>query len=158
MLTFNKHHVPIAVLLQGNFSSLYANRISAADKDSIVKHTGNPFQSKGSAMSKQIVIADADVLTNKVDKTRGPLPMGMIPFEDYQFANRSFFINAVEYLNEPAGLLESRNKTIVLRLLDKGKVDDNRLLWQLALLLGPLGILLLLFVVWSKYRKVQFAD
>jgi len=158
MMTFNKHHVPIAVLLEGKFSSLYANRASTADKDSILKYTGRPFQANGSLPSKQIVISDADVLTNKVDKTRGPLPMGMIPFEDYQFANRSFFVNAVEYLNEPAGLLESRNKRIILRLLDKGKVEDNRMLWQLTLLFGPLVILLLLFMAWSRYRKVQFAD
>jgi hypothetical protein len=84
--------------------------------------------------------------------------MGMIPYEDYQFGNRTFFLNAIEYINEPAGLLESRSKQVVLRLLNKDKVEENRLFWQIILLMGPIVVLLLIFVVWTKYRSTQFAD
>jgi hypothetical protein len=84
--------------------------------------------------------------------------MGMIPYEEYQFGNKTFFLNAIEYLNEPAGLLESRSKQVVLRLLNKDKVEENRLFWQIILLMGPIAILSLIFVVWTKYRSTQFAD
>ncbi len=161
MLTFNKHQIPVAVLLEGKFNSLYANRMSNSLLDSIQLNTGHPFIAKGAAVSKQIVISDADIITNKTTKNdQGalvPLPMGMLPFDEYQFANRSFYLNAIAYLNEPAGLLESRNKTIVLRLLDKDKLAVSRLKWQLLLVLGPLLLLLIISAIWTRYRKGQFA-
>jgi hypothetical protein len=82
--------------------------------------------------------------------------MGMIPFESYQFANRDFFVNAIQYLNEPVGLLESRNKGIVLRLLDKTKVSEHRLFWQWMLLLGPVVLLSIFFYFWTQYRQRLF--
>ena len=157
MASFNKHQVPIAVLLEGKFSSLYANQISNAIKDSILKTTGVAYQSIGTRNAKQIVVADADIFTNQVDKTRGALPMGMIPFEEYQFANHEFYLNSIAYLNEPLGLLDSRNKYVVLRLLDKQKVEQDRLWWQIIIIGSPLLLLVIGFAFWSYYRKRQFA-
>ena len=155
MLRFNQHHFPVAVLSEGNFTSFFENRLSQALKDTVQQYLGTPFSSIGKS-SHQIFIADADVITNKVDKTNGPLPMGMLPFESYQFANHDFFTNAIQYLNEPIGLIESRNKGIVLRLLDKTKVEHDRLFWQSILLLGPLVLLLLFFYFWTHYRESRF--
>ena len=157
MASFNQHHLPIAVLLEGKFSSLYANRIPAAVKDSVLKNTGQVYQALASVNAKQIVIADADIFTNLVDKTRGPLPMGMIPFEEYQFANHDFFMNSIAYLNESTALLESRNKYVVLRLLDKQKVEAHRLFWQIAIIASPIIFLLIGFAIWAAYRKRRFA-
>jgi gliding-associated putative ABC transporter substrate-binding component GldG len=155
MVQFNQHHFPVAVLSEGNFNSFFANRLSQVLKDTVQQHLGIAYLSKGKP-SKQIFISDADLFTNKVDKSNGPLPMGMIPFESYQFANRDFFVNAIQYLNEPLGLLESRNKGIVLRLLDKSKVAENRLFWQWMLLIGPVVILSLFFYFWTQYRQRRF--
>jgi gliding-associated putative ABC transporter substrate-binding component GldG len=155
MVQFTQHHFPIAVLSEGNFNSFFENRLSQVLKDSVQQNLGVAYISKGKP-SKQIFISDADLFTNKVDKSNGPLPMGMIPFESYQFANRDFFVNAIQYLNEPLGLLESRNKGIVLRLLDKTKVAENRLFWQWMLLIGPVVILSLFFYFWTQYRQRRF--
>jgi gliding-associated putative ABC transporter substrate-binding component GldG len=159
--SFNKHKIPVAVLLEGNFRSLFANRLSAAMQDSIRLNTGKAFISNGIAESKQIVIADADIFANAMSKSGdgeiAPLPMGMLPFDEYQFANRNFYQNAISYLNEPVGLLDSRNKTVVLRLLDKDKLDATRIYWQLFLMFGPLFALFFVFIIWSRYRKAQFA-
>jgi len=157
MASFNQAHLPIAVLLEGKFNSLYANRIPAPVKDSVLKNTGQVYQAMSSVNAKQIVIADADIFTNQVDKTRGPLPMGMIPFEEYQFANHDFFMNAIAYLNEPVALMESRNKYLVLRLLDKQKVEANRMFWQIAIIASPIIFLLIGFAIWAAYRKRRFA-
>lgn len=157
MVLFNKHHLPVAVLLEGKFNSLFANRITKLDSDSIQSNLGRSYQAKGQ-VAKQIVIADADLFTNKVEKSKGPLPMGMIPFESYRFANRDFFINAIEYLNEPSGLLDSRNKTIVLRLLDQSKVAENKTFWQIVLLLGPLFVLSIGYLIWTTVRKRRFGS
>ena len=155
MVQFNQHHFSIAVLSEGSFNSFFANRLSQVLKDSVQQNLGIAYLSKGKP-SKQIFIADADLFTNKVDKSNGPLPMGMIPFESYQFANRDFFVNSIQYLNEPVGLIESRNKGIVLRLLDKTKVAENRLFWQWVLLIGPVIILSLFFYFWTQYRQRRF--
>jgi len=157
MASFTQVHLPIAVLLEGKFSSLYANRIPTALKDSIFKTTGQAYQALASVNAKQIVIADADIFTNQLDKTRGPLPMGMIPFEDYQFANHDFYMNCMAYLNEPTSLLESRNKFVILRLLNKQKVEENRLFWQLLIITSPFLFLTIGFLVWTNYRKRRFA-
>ncbi len=161
MLSFNKHHLPIAVLLEGKFTSLYANRLSGNWQDSVQQNTGRPFLTKGLNVSKQIVISDADIFTNRMSKNEQgepiPLPMGMLPFDEYQFANKNFYLNAIALLTEPAGLLESRNKTIVLRLLDKERLEANRFFWQALLVLGPLLLLMAISAFWSQFRKRQFA-
>jgi ABC-2 type transport system permease protein len=160
-LSFNKHHLPVAVLLEGKFSSLFANRIATAYLDSVQLNTGKPYISKGIANSKQIVIADADIITNSTSKdSRGneiPLPMGVMPFESYQFANQNFYLNSIAYLNDPDGLLESRNKALVLRLLDKNKLEETKVGWQLGLVLGPVLFLFIFYLIWNGYRKSKFA-
>jgi gliding-associated putative ABC transporter substrate-binding component GldG len=159
--SFHKNKIPVAVLLEGNFASLYANRISASMQDSIKMNTGKDYLSKGAMLSKQIVITDADIITNKVAANSNgemePMPMGMLPYEEFQFANKSFYLNAISYLNEPSGLLDSRNKTIVLRLLDKQKLATSKWYWQCILLIAPLLLLVLFFSIWTRYRKGQFA-
>jgi ABC-2 type transport system permease protein len=155
--SFNQHQIAVSVLLEGKFHSLFKNKITASLNDSIVKYTGKSFLGEGVKVGKQIIVSDADVFTNSVDKTKGPLPMGMIPFEDYQFANNVFFTNCISYLNEPIDLLESRNKTLILRQLNKNKIEEYRLFWQLVLILGPLLCLIIGYFAWNSARKRQFA-
>jgi hypothetical protein len=131
--------------------------MAGALQDSIQQATGKSYLSQAIATSKQVIIADADIVTNQVDVKRGPLPMGMMPYEEYQFANHEFFVNTIAYLNEPIGLLDSRNKQNILRLLNHEKVADNRILVQIILVLGPLLLLGAFFFIWAQYRKRQFA-
>ncbi|NCT94118.1 MAG: gliding motility-associated ABC transporter substrate-binding protein GldG [Chitinophagaceae bacterium] len=153
--TFHKSHVPVAVLLEGQFRSLFANRVSQNLLDSIQKATGKPFLEMAAKPGKQIVVSDGDMITNVVSNTTGPLPMGELPFEGYRFANREFFLNAVDYLVSNNGLFESRNKTIVLRLLDKRKVSEQKTTWQLMNIGLPLVLVLLaaLFIQFLRKKK-----
>ena len=155
--SFQKNHLPVAVLLEGKFASLFSNRLSAAMLDSIKASTGKGYLEKGMVSSKQVIISDADILTNQVDVKRGPLPMGMMPYEEYQFANYDFFVNTIAYLNEPTPLLASRRKQQVLRLLNRQKVEEHRVLIQFILVLGPVFLLGLFFLIWTGHRKRQFA-
>jgi len=155
--SFQKNHLPVAVLLEGKFSSLFSNRVSAVMLDSIKSATGKGYIEKGITSSKQVIISDADILTNQVDVKRGPLPMGMMPYEEYQFANHDFFVNTIAYLNEPIGLLASRRKQQILRLLNRQKVEEHRIFVQIILVLGPIFLLGLFYLIWTGYRKRQFA-
>jgi gliding-associated putative ABC transporter substrate-binding component GldG len=157
LASFTKQHIPIAVLLEGEFKSAFAGRLTQALMDSVQLATGKAFVTMGSKASKQIVLSDADLITNFVDAQKGPLPMGMIPYEGVQFANPVFFQNMVAYFNEPVRLLEARKKNLVLRRLDPGKVAENRLWIQLVLLLGPLFLLGLGYWAAYAYRQSRFA-
>jgi hypothetical protein len=157
LASFTKQHVPIAVLLEGQFRSAFTGRLTQALQDSLQLSTGKGFVTNGIKASKQIVLSDADLITNFVDAQKGPLPMGMIPFEGVQFGNPVFFQNIIAYLNEPVSLLEARKKNIVLRRLDAGKVAENRLWIQIVLLLGPLCILGLGYFGAYYYRQSRFA-
>ena len=156
LYTFTKSHIPVAVLLEGKFSSLFANSIGATVIDSVRQFTGLPFLKKGIKETKQIVVSDADIVTNAVTKTTGPLPMGELPFEAFQFANKTFLLNAIDYLVNDNGLFESRNKVVVLRLLDKQKVADQKIFWQLVTTAGPILILLLIGIFVAFWRKKKY--
>ena len=156
LYTFTKSHIPVAVLLEGKFSSLFANSIGATVIDSVRQFTGLPFLKKGIKETKQIVVSDADIVTNAVTKTTGPLPMGELPFEAFQFANKTFLLNAIDYLVNDNGLFESRNKVVVLRLLDKQKVADQKIFWQLVTAAGPILILLLIGIFVAFWRKKKY--
>ncbi len=156
LYTFTKSHIPVAVLLEGKFSSLFANSIGATVIDSVQRFTGLPFLKKGIKEAKQIVVSDADIVTNAVTKTTGPLPMGELPFEAFQFANKTFLLNAIDFLVNDNGLFESRNKVVVLRLLDKQKVADQKTFWQLITIAVPILILLLIGILVSFWRKKKY--
>lgn len=155
--TFNKSYVPVAVLLEGKFHSLYANRVAQNVMDSVQRITGKPFLAAGNKESKQIVVADADIVTNAVSATAGPLPMGVLPLENYRFANREFFLNSVDYLVSRSNLFESRNKDFVLRLLDKVKVEEQKTMWQFLNIAIPVMLVIVtgLIFQWRRKRKYQ---
>lgn len=155
--TFNKSYVPVAVLLEGKFHSLYANRVAQNVMDSVQRITGKPFLAAGNKESKQIVVADADIVTNAVSATAGPLPMGVLPLENYRFANREFFLNSVDYLVSRSNLFESRNKDFVLRLLDKVKVEEQKTMWQFLNIAIPVMLVIAtgLIFQWRRKRKYQ---
>jgi len=156
LYTFTKSHIPVAVLLEGKFSSLFANNLGTTVMDSVQRFTGLPFLRKGIKETKQIVVSDADIVTSAITKTTGPLPMGELPFEAFQFANKTFLLNAIDYLVNDNGLFESRNKVVVLRLLDKQKVSDQKKIWQFVTIAGPILLLFLIGFLVSFRRKKKY--
>lgn len=153
---FNKPYMPVGMLLEGKFSSLYGNRLSPERKDSLQKISGLPFLSGGALESKIIVVADGDIVLNEVEQQRGPLPMGYSKDINYAFANQDFFQNCVEYLTDPAGILESRAKDFTLRLLDAKKVADKRSLWQLINIGAPILVVILFGLIYQALRKKKY--
>ena len=161
----NQSHVPVAVLLEGKFTSLFANRLDAAVQDSVARNltagaasgVSKKFEQQSVTDTKQIVVSDADIVTNAVTKTTGPMPMGELPMENYRFANREFFLNSVDYLVSNSGIFESRNKDFVLRLLDKKKVAEQRTFWQMINIVLPIVIIILFGLVFQYVRKQRYA-
>jgi hypothetical protein len=99
-----------------------------------------------------IVIANGDLPLNAVTQKEGPLPMGMNMFTQQQFANREFILNALEYLTDPSGILETRSKDFSLRLMDKSKYENSKLYWQLLNILFPV-VLVILFIAGFQFLR-----
>lgn len=154
--TFNQHYIPVAVLLEGRFHSLYSNRVSQVVLDSVQRVTGHPFLNSGVKEAKQIVVSDGDIATNAISNTSGPLPMGELPFENYRFANREFVLNSIDYLVSTNHLFESRNKDFVLRLLDKSKVAEQKSMWQFLNIALPIILVVIAGLFFQWRRKARF--
>ena len=156
---FNKANIPVAVLLEGKFRSLFTNRLSQAMNDSLEKY-GAMFIPKTLYDNKIIVVADGDVPLNSVQKNE-PLPMGMNPFTygtqyQYPFANKDFLQNCLDYLVNSSNLSEAKAKDYTLRLLDKKKTEAQKNTWQLINILAPVALVLLFAFVFQFIRKRKY--
>jgi len=110
-----------------------------------------------------IVVADGDIVLNDVSPKSGPLPMGTNIFTvgtqyEYQFANRDFLLNCLEYLTSKGNILQTRNKEIVLRLLDTKKVQAEKTKWQFINIAVPVLIIILFGYIYQQLRKRKFAS
>ena len=155
--TFNQKNVPVAVLLGGEFHSLYANRVSGAIRDSLAKG-GSQFMPQTAASNKMIVIADGDIALNAVTKNDGALQMGVNPYTKYKYANSEFVMNCVEYLVDNSGILETRSKDLTLRLLDKKKLEAEKTKWQLINIIAPLLLVILFGGIYQAMRKRKYSN
>ncbi len=167
-IKFNRNAIPAAVLLEGKFISLFRNKLGKNILDSLAS-VNQPFQ-PSSAESKMIVVADGDILLNDVLPDSGPIPMGWNKYTYTEYlkesqyakaflpvANRDFLLNCVEYLVNNPEISQTRNKDIVLRLLDGTKVNEQKSTWQFVNIALP--ILLVIFFGWiyQQIRKRKYA-
>lgn len=156
---FTKGNQNVAVLLEGAFSSYYKNRVTPEMKAGL-EQLGQPFVAVGKP-TKMIVVSDGDIAKNALDpKNRHrptPLPLGINPFDGYQYANKDFLMNCLEYLIDSKGIIAARNKQIKLRPLDQERAYDEKLKWQFINLFLPLLILLAFGLGYWFIRRVRFA-
>lgn len=152
---FNRKNIPVAVLLEGHFTSMYANRASRAQLDTLAAY-GLNLVKQSTDSAKIIVVADADVVLNQVSETVGPLPMGTNKYTKIQYANKDFFLNSTEYLANKNNILAARTKDYTLRLLDAKKVEQQRLGWQLLNMLAPILLIALLGIGYQWWRKRKY--
>jgi ABC-2 type transport system permease protein len=134
--SFNKPDQPVAALLEGTFESYYKNKFLP---DTIKNSKLIGYKTEGIKPSKIIVVGDGDVAKNLVYKNKS-LPLGLDRMNRMNrefYANKTFLLNCMNYLLDDKGLLSVRSREVTLRLLDRGKIKDHRLKWQLVNTLGP---------------------
>jgi ABC-2 type transport system permease protein len=152
---FPEANIPVAMLLEGRFRSLFANRISQTETDSLANVYHTPFLAEATTPSRVIVCADGDIFMNEVTE-RGPLPLGFSADNDYTFANKDFIENSLEYLVNPSRILETRSKDYTLRLLDPAKVETDRPFWQFINIGLPILLVILGGFVFQQSRRRRF--
>ncbi len=152
---YNRKNIPVAVLLEGKFSSLYANRVSQAQLDTLHQYSAE-FKRECTNRGKVIVVSDADIVINQVSDKIGPLPMGTNKYTKVGYANKDFFLTCTEYLANKDNVLEAKAKDYTLRLLDVKKVEEQRNSWQLINLLLPISLVCLFALFYQWRRKINY--
>lgn len=144
---------PVVVLLDGQFKSLFANRIPPVLND---EFTLPPMKNE-SKKTSMLVSADGDLIKNQLHYNRHyPLPLGFDQFTRQTYGNKDFIINAMNYLTQENGLINIRSREIKLRMLDKNKARQNLIFIQVLNILTPLILVLLLGLFLSYIRKIRY--
>ena len=146
MQQFSAGEVPLAVLLEGNFTSVYRNRIKPF---AINNHKDEGVE------SKMVIISDGNVIKNQLQGNR-PLELGFDKWTNTRYGNKDFLMNTVNYLLDETGLINIRSKEIVIPFLDPQKVIQQRSYWQTLNLVFPLVLLLVFGLAFSFYRKKKY--
>ena len=154
-------HIPVAVLLEGKFNSLYANRASQAMRDSITAYGGR-FLSGATRDGKIIVVADGDMVLNSTLKGE-PIPMGSNPYtygtqRAFPFANADFLQNSLAYLVNENDLSQARAKDYLPRLLNSKKTGEQKTQWQIINIAIPILLVILFAFIfqWNRKRKYTY--
>ena len=151
---FNQPYQPVAVLLEGEFPSLFLNRLPPE----IASAPEVGFVEKSSKTS-MIVVADGDIIKNQLQpgpQGPTPLPLGYDKYTGQQFGNKDFILNAMNYLCDDSGLLSVRSRDVKLRTLDAARVDAERLTWQLINTIIPILLVLIFALVQGFLRKRRY--
>ncbi len=144
----NTGNIPLSVLLEGSFRSMFENRVLPFELKS--------FQAKGKA-NKMIVISDGDLIRNQLDKNFQPVELGYDQRSGNLYDNKDFMMNCVNYLLDDNGLINIRSKDLDLPLLDKEKVYESYTTTQILTIGLPILILGLFGVVFTFLRKKKYA-
>ena len=148
--SFNKSQLPIAVLLEGEFGSVFKNRILPKQQSIDFKDKSKPTQ--------MIVVSDGDVARNSVSNNGDIYPLGYDRFINYTYpGNKKFVMNAIHYLCDDVGLTQLKSKEIKLRLLDKEKIASNMFLIQFINIVFPLLLLLIATLLFLNFKKRKYA-
>lgn len=149
--TFNQKNIPISILLEGKFTSIFKNRL-APETAALMDSLNIEFKTE-SDFSKMIVIADGDLIKNEISPRGGILPLGYNSINNQTYANKDFILNCIEYLADDHQLIETRNKEIKIRLLDRQKIQQSRLAWQWFNIGLPLAIIITFGFTYHIIRK-----
>lgn len=152
---YTKKNLPVGILLEGKFNSLYANRASAEMRQFFTTNYGS-FKTETSEASQQLVVGDGDIVLNSYTQ-KEPFPMGYSRVQERSFANRSFLQNTLQYMTGNAGIVALRNKDVTLRLLNPQKVSEQRFNWQLINIAIPVLLVILIGIVYLQWRKRTYS-
>ena len=139
--------IPLAVLLEGNFTSVFKNRIIPFKMDGYLTD-GKP--------NKMIVISDGDIIKNQLDQEYQPMELGYDKWTNTLYGNKEFLINAVNYLLDDNGLIHLRTKEVKLPLLDKEKVYKDYSTIQTIIVALPLAVLAIFGLLFTYFRKKKY--
>lgn len=124
---FLEAHLPLAVLLEGNFKSAYADHLESVYAESV-------------APGSLVIIGDGNFIINGEGRAQQRLPR----------SNVNFMVNVVDWLADDTGLIALRNKIISNRPLDSIEDGTQTFLKYMNVFLP---VLLITGYGFIRYRK-----
>jgi ABC-2 type transport system permease protein len=151
---FRDSYQPVAVLLEGEFQSLYKNRGLTKD---FIENKFVAFKDKSTPTS-MIVVSDGDVIKNVVQRsTHKIFPLGYDLATQRTFGNKNFILNCIDYLCDDSGILSVRSREVKLRLLDKKKIKTQKFKWQVINTAIPLAVIIFAALTIFNLRRRRYA-
>jgi ABC-2 type transport system permease protein len=150
---FNESNIPVGVLLEGKFPSVFENRMIDnlnISQQSLITE---------SKPTKMVVIADAGLIANRVNYSIQPpqiSELGRDRVANITHGNKEFLLNMIYYLNDDSGIMQLRSRSFELRLLDKVKLREEKARWQWINVLVPILLILLIGVAYNVVRKYRY--
>jgi gliding-associated putative ABC transporter substrate-binding component GldG len=145
--SYTNGNQPLAVLIEGDFTSSFTNRVK-------------PVQLSGTrekaTSNKMLVIADGDIVENQLRNGR-PLELGYDKWTNNYYGNKEFLVNSINYLLDDTGLINIRNKKVVIPLLDQQKIADQKTKWQLINIGLPVLLTLVFGFIFYFVRKKKYS-
>lgn len=150
---FNQPQIPVGVIAEGVFPSVYKNRL--------VENFGyQPSEIlTESVPTKMVVIADGGLITNQVNYSTNPPRTETLGYDRVSrqtFGNKEFLLNTISYLNDENGIMQLRNRTLKLRLLDKVKIREEKPVWQIVNVMLPLFLVTLFGIIYNLLRRYRY--
>lgn len=144
---------PVAVLLEGPFTSAFAGRLTER-----FLTEGDPQYRAQGRRTSQLVISDGDVIENRVDPAKGMYYM--LGYDRYAnakiYGNRELLVNAVNYLLDDQSLISLRSRAITLRQLDPVRSVGERTFWQVVNLVVPSLVVILAGLLLHLLRRRRY--
>ena len=154
-------------MLEGEFKSVFENRLD----ESFISSTAYETKYR-SEPNKMLVVSDGDIIRNEVDSKQAngqtmyrPIPLqydiyGVLTpnkTPKYQYGNRDFVLNCIDYMMDDFSLIDVRAKTITIRSLDKVKIAENKEWWKFLNIAFPLLFIIALAIFQIYRRKRKYA-
>lgn len=147
---FNSGAKDVAILLEGEFSSAFKNRLTPE-----MELNSQMAYKDFSDTTAMIIIADGDVVRN--DFMNGQLlPLGYDKYTRKMYGNKEFLVNCVNYLCGDEDLIPLRSREVIMRNLDLAKVEREKTAWQIVNVALPIVIIVLFGVLLAVLRKKTF--
>lgn len=153
---FSMQNLPVAVLIAGEFTSHYKNRLMP----DFINNNVFKVYDKSVVPSKMIVIADGDCARNLVSVKEGKYmtqPLGFDQYTNTTFGNREFLLNCVNFLLDDSGVMSLRNREVKVRLLDRAKIAGEGGFWRWFNVGMPILIIVALGLVYMIIRKNKYS-
>lgn len=149
---FNRKNIPVAVLLEGTFQSMWHNRLAPSFTqlpEMGYRDTSEP--------TKMIVISDGDIIKNRINyKENLAYPLGYDMYTQTMYANKQFLLNAVDYLSGDEASMQTRSRNVTMRKLNAIDANKNRTRYQVIGVALPVALILLVVPVVLIARRRRF--
>lgn len=153
MEEFAFKYLPVAVLVEGIFTSAYAG-ILPMEFDTI-KQLG--YKSESIVPTRQIFVSDGDIIRNAIDNKGQPYPCGFDRYSNKLYDNADFILNCINYLSADDDLLQIRSKSLKIGTLDPIKMKSGQKKYAFLNIAIPLALIIIMGTILIIFRRIKYS-